>query len=58
MIRLIIGFGMFVGSTIGSAVPLIWGGSLLSLTSIALSMIGGGIGIWLGYRLCRSLGVL
>jgi|GEM_PF-1011545 hypothetical protein len=41
MSKTIIGIGMFVGSTIGSYIPALWGGSLLSFTSILLGVIGG-----------------
>jgi len=48
--KLLIGIGMFVGSTIGSYVPVLWGGSMLSFISILFSLIGGIVGIWLGYQ--------
>jgi uncharacterized membrane protein YeaQ/YmgE (transglycosylase-associated protein family) len=56
--KLLIGIGMFVGSTVGSYVPALWGGSLFSLTSILLAMIGGIVGIWLGYQLSKYLGFI
>lgn len=56
MNKLLIGIGMFVGSTIGSYVPVLWGGSLLSLLSILFSVIGGVVGIWLGYQVSKYLG--
>jgi len=56
MNKLLIGIGMFVGSTIGSYVPILWGGSLFSFTSLCFSVIGGLIGIWLGYQLSKYLG--
>ena len=43
--------GMVVGSTIGGFVPALWGGDLLSLTSITCTVIGGLAGIWIGFRL-------
>lgn len=43
--------GMFVGSTAGGFIPLLWGGSALSLSSVFLSAVGGVLGIWLGYRM-------
>ncbi|MBD2439095.1 hypothetical protein [Nostoc sp. FACHB-110] len=58
MNKFIIGIGMFLGSTIGSYIPVLWGGNLLSLTSIFLSVIGGILGIWLGYRLSKYLGFI
>ncbi|WP_335150925.1 hypothetical protein [Nostoc sp.] len=58
MSKTIIGIGMFVGSTIGSYIPALWGGSLLSFTSIFLGVIGGLVGIWLGYRVSKYLGFI
>ncbi|MDF5735058.1 MAG: hypothetical protein PUQ00_04995 [Nostoc sp. S13] len=49
---------MFLGSTIGSYIPALWGGSLLSFTSIFLGVIGGLVGIWLGYRVSKYLGFI
>lgn len=43
--------GMVAGSTIGSFLPLLWGDSALSMTSILLSAVGGVLGIWGGLRL-------
>jgi len=54
--KLLIGIGIFVGSTIGSYIPLLWGGSLLSLASIWFGVLGGIVGIWIGYRLSEYLG--
>jgi hypothetical protein len=54
--KLLIGIGIFVGSTIGSYIPLLWGGSLLSLASIWFGVLGGIVGIWIGYRLSKYLG--
>ncbi len=43
--------GGFVGGTIGSFIPSLWGAGQLSLSSVALFMIGGFVGIWVAYRL-------
>ena len=43
--------GGFVGGTIGSFIPTLWGAGQLSLPSVAFFMIGGFVGIWLAYRL-------
>ncbi|BBD67413.1 hypothetical protein NIES4072_52920 [Nostoc commune NIES-4072] len=58
MNKFIIGIGMFVGSTIGSYIPALWGGTVLSFTSIFFSVIGGLVGIWLGYRVSKYLGYI
>jgi hypothetical protein len=56
MNKLLIGLGAFIGSTIASYIPLLWGGSLLSVVSIFFSVIGGVAGTILGYRLGKYLG--
>jgi hypothetical protein len=43
--------GLFIGSTIGGLVPLLWGDSALSLSAILLSGVGGILGIIIGYKL-------
>jgi hypothetical protein len=58
MNRLLIGIGTFVGSTVGSYLPVLWGGSLFSLASVLLGMVGGIAGICLGYRLSKFLGFI
>ncbi len=45
--------GMIMGSFIGSYIPLIWGGSILSMTSIFFSALGGFLGIWAGYKIAN-----
>jgi hypothetical protein len=42
--------GMFIGSAIGGAIPMLWGDSFLSITSVILTAVGGIAGIWVGYR--------
>ncbi len=43
--------GGFVGGTIGSFIPSLWGAGQLSLSSVVFFMIGGFVGIWIAYRL-------
>jgi hypothetical protein len=47
----LIWFGLFVGSSVGSYLPVIWGGSAFSFSSIVLGAVGGIAGIWLGFKL-------
>jgi hypothetical protein len=45
---------MTIGSVAGAYAPLLWGDSALSLSSVILSAVGGGLGIWAGYKLDNS----
>ncbi len=49
--KALIWIGMSIGSTVGAYVPALWGGSLLSVSSIFLSAVGGIVGIFLGFKL-------
>ena len=49
--RPLIWIGMFIGSTAGGFVPMLWGDSMLSISSIIFSTIGGVAGIILGFKL-------
>jgi hypothetical protein len=46
---------MFAGSAIGNMVPTLWGGDAISLSGFLLSLAGGVIGIWVGYRIGQSM---
>lgn len=50
-------FGMIIGSIAGGYVPLLWGGSALSMASILLSGAGGLLGIWIGYKAAQRIGI-
>jgi len=43
--------GLFIGSTIGSYIPALFGASLISFSSIFFSAIGGVIGVYITYKL-------
>ena len=43
--------GGFVGGTIGSFTPSLWGAGQLSLSSVVFFVIGGFVAIWIAYRL-------
>jgi hypothetical protein len=43
--------GVFVGSTLGSLVPTLWGAGFLSFSSVIFTAAGGFLGLWLGYKL-------
>ena len=54
--KTLIWIGILVGSTLGSLVPMLWGGDVLvSISSIVWSTIGGLLGIWGGYKLSQML---
>jgi len=46
--------GMFIGSAVGSYMPLLWGAGLFSFTSILMAATGGILGIWLAFRFINS----
>jgi uncharacterized membrane protein YeaQ/YmgE (transglycosylase-associated protein family) len=43
-----------VGSIVGGYVPALWGGSELSLGSLALGVVGGVVGIVVGARIANA----
>ena len=55
MAKKFIWIGLFVGSTAGNMLPLLWGGDAMSVSGIVLSIVGGIAGIWVGYRYAQSL---
>jgi len=42
---------MFVGGIIGGYIPLIWGSSYFSFSSIIFNAIGALVGIWVAFRI-------
>ena len=42
---------MSVGLVLGSFLPMLWGESELSMSSVIFSAIGGFLGIWIGYKI-------
>lgn len=44
-----------IGMSLGSFVPVLWGGSLLGVWSVLLSMVGGFLGIWVGVKVAKAL---
>lgn len=47
----LIWLGMFLGSTLGSYIPSLWGADMFSASSLILGAVGGIVGIWVGFRL-------
>jgi hypothetical protein len=55
--KMLVWLGMFIGSTLGSYLPVLWGGSLFSFTSVIVGSVGGILGIWVGYKLAQHIGI-
>ncbi|HTK33642.1 MAG TPA: hypothetical protein VL335_03835 [Candidatus Paceibacterota bacterium] len=53
--KTLIWIGVFIGSTAGSFLPMLWGDSALSFSSIIWSTIGGLLGIWGGFKLSQMI---
>lgn len=47
MVRL----GIFIGSTVGGYIPVIWGAGIISVSSLLGSLIGGLLGVWIAYKI-------
>ncbi|WP_295621530.1 hypothetical protein [Chamaesiphon sp. GL140_3_metabinner_50] len=56
MTKLLIGVGSFGGTIVGSYIPSLWGEDSFSLVGILFTIIGGVVGILLGYQLAKRLG--
>ncbi len=56
MYKLLVTIGAAAGGIAGAYVPALWGDTdIFSGMSILLSVIGGIIGIWLGYLLAKRI---
>ena len=55
MTKKFIWLGFFVGSTIGNMLPTIWGGGVMSISGFLLAILGGIVGMWVGYRWGQSV---
>ncbi|QQS60697.1 hypothetical protein IPN41_01855 [Candidatus Falkowbacteria bacterium] len=53
--KFLIWLGLLIGSTVGSFIPLLWGGNTFSFLGVILSAVGGGLGIWAGYKLSQGI---
>jgi hypothetical protein len=52
--RGLIGLCVLVGSFVGAYVPVLWGASSFSVTSLVFSAAGGVAGVWAGVRLSEN----
>jgi hypothetical protein len=55
MTKKFVWIGLIVGSTAGNLLPLLWGGDAISVSGVVFSVVGGILGIWVGYRWAQSL---
>ena len=55
MERKLVWIGFFVGSTIGNMLPALWGGDMMSVSGMILGLLGAIAGIYVGYRVSRSI---
>lgn len=56
MYKLLVTIGAVVGGIAGAYLPFLWGDTdIFSVASILFSVIGGLIGIWLGYLLAKRV---
>ena len=49
----LIWIGLFVGSTVGSIIPNLWGADMFSMSSILLGGLGAFAGIYIGFKLSQ-----
>ena len=45
-----------IGSIAGGWVPTLWGAGALSLQGLVGSIVGGALGIWIGFKLGQAIG--
>jgi hypothetical protein len=55
MTKTFITTGLIVGSLAGGYVPVLWGGSVFSISSLLFSALGALAGIWVGFKIARRL---
>ena len=46
--------GATVGSTVGGFVPMLWHASYISISGMLMSIVGGLVGIWAGWKIGRN----
>lgn len=50
----LIWIGVFVGTTVGSFLPTLWGAGYFSFSSVIWSTVGGILGIYAGFKLSQG----
>jgi uncharacterized membrane protein YeaQ/YmgE (transglycosylase-associated protein family) len=48
--RILIWVAILIGSTIGGAIPELWGVGMFSYPSLLLSSIGALVGLWIAFK--------
>jgi hypothetical protein len=48
---------MGIGSTVGGALPTLWGDTFFGMTSVILTAVGGLLGIWLAVKASQYFGL-
>ncbi len=51
--RSLIWICVMIGSAVGGFIPALWGDGMFSMSSSILSVVGGLIGIWIGFKLSQ-----
>jgi hypothetical protein len=49
--RALVWVAIFIGSTIGGAIPTLWGGEMLTYTSLLLSGVGALVGLLIAVKM-------
>lgn len=55
--KTLIVFGMILGSYVGSYLPVLWGASVFSISSVLLGAVGALAGIGLAFKLATKFGM-
>ncbi|MES2630921.1 MAG: hypothetical protein V4611_03110 [Patescibacteria group bacterium] len=56
MYKLFVTSGAVIGGIAGAYLPALWGDTdIFSITSIIFSVVGGLVGIWLGYLIAKKV---
>ena len=51
----IVWIGLFLGSTIGGAIPMLWGAGIFDISSLLFSAVGACVGIYVGFKISQNM---